>query len=131
MIKNNKKLASYWLKAAGKDLEVMDSLMKNRHHSYALYFGHLALEKILKGYYVSHIDKVAPYTHNLHYLAEKCRLKLSNSQLELIQAVTRFNIEARYPYIKFKFYKMCTREFTTQYIKKIKEFYKWLKSIMK
>lgn len=131
MTKNNSKLSSYWLKASSKDLKVMDSLMKNKHYSYALYLGHLALEKILKGYYVRYFGKVAPYTHQLYFLAEKCKLKLSTSQIELLQAVTRFNIEARYPDIKFKFYKTCTREFTTNYVKKIKEFYKWLLNIIK
>jgi hypothetical protein len=45
-----------------------------------------------------------------------------------IDAVTQFNIEARYPDIKLSFQKKATREFSEDYIRKIKEFYAWLRS---
>lgn len=100
MTKTRKQLVDYWLKTARADLNVMISLFKNKHYSYALYFGHLVLEKTLKGYYVKTIDKSAPYTPNLVYLAEKCNLELTDWQTELLETVTQFNIEARYPDIK-------------------------------
>ena len=126
MMKKRKQLIEYWLKAAHKDLEVMDSLFKQKHYPYSLYFGHLALEKTLKGYYVKTINKSTPYTHNLLYLAEKCKLILNKNQKELLETVTRFNIEARYPDVKFKFHKLCTKKFAHRYILRIKEFYRWL-----
>jgi HEPN domain-containing protein len=107
-------------------MKVMDSLFKQKHYPYSLYFGHLVLEKVLKGYYVKTINKSTPYTHNLIHIAEKCRLKLNANQRELLESTTRFNIETRYPDAKFQFHKMCTREFTEKYIRKIREFYKWL-----
>jgi len=116
----------YWLQAAHKDKKVMDSLFKQKHYPYSLYFGHLVLEKALKCYYVKNVKKSTPYTHNLLYLAEKCRLELSKHQREILEAVTRFNIEARYPDVKFQFHRMCTRAFTCRYVREIKEFYKWL-----
>ncbi|HIE05594.1 MAG TPA: HEPN domain-containing protein [bacterium (Candidatus Stahlbacteria)] len=105
----------------------MDSLFEKRHYPYALYLGHLALEKILKSYYVKKIDKAAPYSHNLLYLAERCKLLLSENHKDLLEVVTRFNIEARYPDVKFRFYRTCTKKFTQKYIVEIKEFYKWLR----
>jgi hypothetical protein len=36
--------------------------------------------------------------------------------------VTDFNLEARYPDIKFSFYQKCTREFTEKYFKQSKSF---------
>ena len=130
MAKDRKQLIDYWLKAAQKDLKVMKSLFEKKHYPYSLYFGHLVLEKTLKGYYVKAINKSTPYTHNLKYLAEKCKLTLNNSQKELLEAVTRFNIEARYPDVSFKFHKLCTRKFTKKYILEIKEFYKWLSKLI-
>jgi len=126
MNKNTKQLIDYWLKAAHKDLKVMESLFETKHYAYSLYFGHLVLEKALKGYYVRSVGKTTPYTHNLLYLSEKCQLKLDADQNGLLEVVTRFNIEARYPDIKFKFYKMCTKKFAQKYIRDIKRFYKWL-----
>jgi|GEM_PF-2361239 len=41
--------------------------------------------------------------------------------------VTTFNIQARYPDYKYKFYKNCTREFTEYHIHQIKDFHEWIK----
>lgn len=126
MKKSRKRLIDYWFKVAREDLKVVNSLFAKKHYTYSLYFGHLFLEKVLKGYYVKTIDKSVPYTHNLLYLAERCRLSLSKKQKDLLEMVTRFNIEARYPDAKFKFHKLCTKRFAQKYIQEIKGFYKWL-----
>jgi len=39
------------------------------------------------------------------YLAEKSELDLNDQQMELLEIVTDFNLEARYPDEKFSFYK--------------------------
>ena len=73
---NKKKLIEYWLKIAREDLKVANSLFERKHYPQVLFFGHLVLEKVLKGYYVKVVNKNTPYTHNLSYLAEKCKLEL-------------------------------------------------------
>ena len=82
--------------------------------------------KVLKAYYVKKVDTVVPYTHSLNLLAEKCSLELNDEQVELLEDVTRFNVEARYPSEKFEFHKICAKEYTEKYLKKIKDFYEWL-----
>ena len=47
---NNIKL--YWVTEAEEALTVADHLLERGDYSYALFFGHLAIEKILKGLYV-------------------------------------------------------------------------------
>lgn len=47
-------------------------------------------------------------------------------QLELLEIITDFNLEARYPDEKFSFYKKCTRDFTYQYLQQIEEMRIWL-----
>ena len=126
MKKNREKLIQYWLEAARRDLGVVDTLFKKGHYPYALYFGHLVLEKVLKAYYVEIVDKQSPYTHQLSYLAEKSLLELSSEQEDLLEVVSRFNIAGRYPDEKFEFYKLCTKEYTENYLKKIEEFYQWM-----
>jgi len=126
MDRDRKKLLDYWLITAREDLKVMDSFYEKKHYPYSLYFGHLILEKALKGYYVKTINKSTPFTHNLTYLADKCRLTLNTEQKELLETVTRFNVEVRYPDVGFKFHKLCTRKFTQEHIQEIKEFYNWL-----
>lgn len=126
MEESRKKLVQYWLKAASRDWEVVNTLFENGHYPYALYFGHLVLERVLKGYYVKAVGKQAPYTHRLAYLVEKSALKLSPEQENLLEVVDRFNIAGRYPDEKFEFYKICTQEYASEYLKKIKEFYRWM-----
>jgi HEPN domain-containing protein len=88
--------------------------------------GHLVIEKILKAIYVYKFDDTPPYTHRLVYLAEKIFLQLNPEQIELLEIVTDFNLEARYPDEKFSFKKRCTEEFTKKYLRKINEMRRWL-----
>jgi HEPN domain-containing protein len=68
-----------------------------------------------------------PLTHNLLMLSKSSGLELSELQVKQFSEINTFNIEARYPDEKFKFYKKCTRKFTEEHIKIIKEILKWLK----
>lgn len=61
-----------------------------------------------------------------HTLATKANLALSEEQENFLDDVTTFNIKARYPDYKNRFYRKATREFTEGYIAKIKEFRLWL-----
>lgn len=87
----------YWLKSAEDDWRVSQHLFRNRDYSYSLFFGHLTIEKILKAIYVDRFDDNPPYTHRLIYLAEKASLKLSKEKMKLLEVITDFNLEARYP----------------------------------
>jgi len=109
-----------------EDLKVVDHLFEKGDYTWALFIGHLVLEKVLKGYYVKEVGKEAPYTHSLRYLAQQAALELNDEQKELLRTVTRFSIEARYPSEKSDFYKLCTKEFTEDYLRKIREFYQWM-----
>lgn len=116
----------FWVISAENDWEVAGHLFEKGDYSYALFFGHLTLEKMLKAYFVLTNDSTPPLTHRLVYLAEKSGLILSAEQQELLETVTDFNLEARYPDEKFSFKKRCTREFTLHYLASIKEMKEWL-----
>ncbi|MGM0611754.1 MAG: HEPN domain-containing protein [Thermodesulfobacteriota bacterium] len=122
---------NYWIVSAERDWEVAGHLLEKNDYTYALFFGHLTLEKILKAYYVQTCSKNPPLTHRLIYLAEKIGVQLSEEQIELLEIVTDFNLEARYPDEKFSFYKRCTYEFTVNYLSKIEEMRIWLLQRMK
>jgi HEPN domain len=63
---------------------------------------------------------------DLTRIAEKGNLALSEKQKDFLDEVTTFNIKARYPDYKNRFYRKATREFTEIYISKIREFRLWL-----
>ncbi|GJQ24731.1 MAG: HEPN domain-containing protein [Candidatus Brocadia sapporoensis] len=126
MDEKRKRRVQYWLESSEDDWRVANHLFEKGDYSYALFFGHLTIEKILKGIYVNRLGEIPPHTHRLVYLAEKVSLSLSESQLELLEIITDFNMEARYPDEKFSFKKRCTKDFTEKYLIKIMEIRKWL-----
>ena len=70
----------------------MGSLFKNGHHGWALFLGHLVLEKLLKAIYVKNVNVNIPFTHDLAKLSEKAGLLLTEDQKDLLDEVTTFNI---------------------------------------
>jgi HEPN domain-containing protein len=123
---NKKDSISYWLESAKEDWKVARHLFEKKDYAYSLFLGHLTIEKILKAIYVDRTHDTPPYTHRLIHLSEKASLELTDEQVELLETVTDFNLEARYPDEKFTFKKKCTRHFTEKYLKKIEVMRKWL-----
>lgn len=117
---------NYWLTSADNDWVVANHLLEKRDYPYALFFGHLTLEKILKAIIIKITNESPPLTHRLGFLAEKAGLSVSPEQLELLEIVTDFNLEARYPDERFSFFQRCTATFTKDFMSKIEELRKWL-----
>ncbi len=116
----------YWLKSANHDWEVAMHLFEKGDYAYALFFGHLTVEKILKAVFTDRYDNTPPFSHNLVYLAEKANLNLSEECLDLLEEVSDFNLEARYPDHKFSFYKKCTMKFAEKKLQEIDRMKRWL-----
>lgn len=116
----------YWLNIATQDWKVAGHLFEKGDYSYALFFGHLTLEKTLKAIYVKKQDETPPFSHNLVYLCEKAGLELQQKNLELLEEISDYNLEARYPDDKFSFFKRCTKRFTSNKLKQIEEIREWL-----
>ncbi|MFP4445649.1 MAG: HEPN domain-containing protein [Desulfosudaceae bacterium] len=117
---------TYWINSADNDWQVAGHLVEKGDNAYALFFGHLTLEKLLKALFVKMKDDTPPMTHRLVYLAEKCDLTLSEEQTEILETVTDFHLEARYPDEKFSFQKKCTKTFTLRHLNQIEEMKQWL-----
>ena len=101
-------------------------LFEKGDYPYALFFGHLSIEKLLKAIFVKKFDEAPPYSHRLVFLAEKIGLDMSSERLELLEVITDFHLEARYPDEKFTFYKKCTKEFTDKHLRRIGGLRRWL-----
>jgi len=72
-----KKTIDYWLEEAEEALKVADHLFEKKDYSYSLFFGHLAVEKIIKAIYVKKRNEHAPQIHNLVRLAEQAGIAFS------------------------------------------------------
>ncbi len=111
---------SYWLEGARYDRGVADAMFKSKKYPYALFMGHLALEKILKALVVKNTKTHAPFTHSLPYLAENSKLEIPEDILVKLREFMEFHFEARYPHATKVFYKKCTKTFTTKKLEEIK-----------
>ncbi len=121
-----KKLVNYWKVTAAHDFETMESLFKAKRYDASLFFAHIVLEKILKALVVEKTGDHAPYTHDLVKLAQATQLIFNTQEIKLFNEVSDFNMDARYPEQKLEFYKICTKEYAENYIKKVKALYKKL-----
>lgn len=122
-----KQISAFWLTEAEEALEVADHLIAKADYSYALFFGHLAVEKMLKALFVIRQKQHAPPLHNLLRLARVVGLDMDEDTEDNLITITAFNIEARYPDFKRAFRQRCTPEFTKQQMIVIKEVIQWLK----
>lgn len=119
-------VVSYWLKTAEETYETMNRLFEGRRYADCLFFGHLLLERILKAWVVNETKDQAPFIHDLVRLQELARLNLPEKEIDFLNKVNDFNIRARYPDYKLKFYKLCTKQYTEDHLNKIKDIYKTL-----
>jgi HEPN domain-containing protein len=92
-----KKLVEFWLSEAEEARVVAKHLFGKKDYSYSLFFGHLAIEKILKAIYVKRKDEQVPRLHNLPRLAEEAGLDVTPDILHNLIRITAYNLEARYP----------------------------------
>jgi HEPN domain-containing protein len=123
-------VSQYWTDEAEDALTVLDHLFEKGDYSYALFFGHLAIEKMLKGLYVTVKREHAPPIHNLARLARLADIQMSKERKEQLVLITSFNIEARYPDLKRSFRKKCTKEYAAEQIQAIKDAMKWLQETL-
>jgi len=116
----------YWKDSASYDIGTGKSLLEAKRFPYALFFGHLSLEKVLKALVVKSSRNHAPYTHSLILLAAKTNVQFSESILDRLAEYTNFHLESRYPAETKEFYEKCTEEFAESKFHEIEELYQWL-----
>lgn len=120
------KTISYWLESAAYDLETGKTLLRSKKYPYALFFGHLAIEKVLKALVVKQTGDHAPFSHSLVVLAGKTGLPIPETIIDQLAEFMEFHTEARYPDAKMEFYQKCTKEFAQGKFKELKKVYTWL-----
>ena len=126
-IKDVEKVYQYWLSSSDNDYEVMLNLFRLRNYNWALFLGHIVLEKLIKAYFVKKSSTHAPYSHDLRLLAKKCEIEFPNNMALQLDVITSFNINTRYDSFKEDFQKRCTPEFSNEWINNIKILRQWIK----
>ena len=129
---NSIDLMNYWIESSDRDYESMEKNFETEQYTWALFIGHLTIEKLLKAIYAK-VNKDNPYPpkiHNLNILAERCNIELDERKTKILMTCNSFNISARYDDYKNEFYERCTKEYTSEQIENIKEVRSWLKEML-
>ncbi|MFZ4456663.1 MAG: HEPN domain-containing protein [Bacteroidales bacterium] len=121
------RISNAWIESADKDYKTMLDLYKTKNNSWALFMGHLVIEKLLKALFVKTKGDYPPLIHDLRRICEKADVKLDMEQQIVLDSISRFNINARYDDYKQSFYKLCTDNFTSEWIEKIETCRLWIK----
>jgi len=121
-----KKVIEYWMNSAKEDWHTLENLKKGRRYAHALFFLHLALEKLLKALIVKNTKEHASFGHNLVYLTGKAGIDAPQQILDILSTIISFNLNARYPDEKNDFFKVANREFMLKWYKEGNIIRQWL-----
>jgi HEPN domain-containing protein len=124
------KIVLHWIDTSDADYESMLTLFKAKRYNWALFIGHITIEKLLKALYVKKKARHAPFTHNLYRLAELSEISLSNEYSDWLDEITSFNLNARYDDYQREFYHLATLEYAKKWITRIEILREWIKKML-
>lgn len=125
-IENADKVIAYWKDSSDQNFNTMQNLLKTKDYDWALFIGHLVIEKLLKAIYVKKYQEHAIFTHDLLRLSIKSQLTLTEETKEWLDDISTFNLNARYDNYKKDFHRLCTKEYADIWITRIKILRQWL-----
>ena len=120
----------HWINTSDKDYVTMMNLFNSKDYHWALFIGHIVIERLLKACIVKQTEKHAPFTHDLTKLSTYTGITFSEIYLDWLDSISTFNLNARYDSYKEAFYKKCTPEFTSEWIDKINTLRSWIKTML-
>ena len=127
---NIEKTIIHWISRSDQDFDTLLNLYKTKDYHWALFIGHLVIERLLKALIVKKTGNHAPLTHDLRRLAKLAELDLAAEQKRYLDTITTFNLNARYDDYKKDFYKKCTAEYAQEWISNIEILRGWIKAML-
>lgn len=121
------KTFEHWITTSDKDFDTMIHLFETKDYQWALFIGHIVIEKLLKAFIVKATSEHAPFTHDLRRLGKLSGLEFQDMHYVWLDTITTFNINTRYDSYKQAFYQRCTPDFTGTWINNIKTLRQWIK----
>jgi len=120
-------IANHWILKSDIDFETMNNLIKSKDFHWALFIGHLVIERLLKAIVVRKTGTHAPLTHDLRRLAKFSGIAFEDEHKMWLDTISTFNINARYDDYKQDFYKKCTPDYSITWFANIKTLREWIK----
>ena len=119
----------YWLELCDDDLKAAKNLYASKDYLWMSFICHLIVEKTIKAMIAFKTEEVPPKIHDLAKLADKAEMRedLSEEQLDFLEELTPFNIEARYPMYKEKMAAKLSQAYCKNLLARTEEFLCWTK----
>ena len=121
------KTINHWITTSDRDFETMMHLYGTKDYHWALFIGHLVIERLLKAGIIRKSKDHPPFTHDLRRLAKLSGIAFNEEHIKWLDTISTFNLNVRYDDYKQDFYKKCTRRFTDTWITNIKLLREWIK----
>ncbi|HKA52377.1 MAG TPA: HEPN domain-containing protein, partial [Candidatus Binatia bacterium] len=86
-----------WLDASRYDLETARALLTSRRYMYVLFMCQQSLEKLPKAHVTAQTGEFPPRIHNLTRLAELTSLEFSQEEKMLLERLSLYYLQSRYP----------------------------------
>jgi HEPN domain-containing protein len=88
---------AYWRDGSDEDMDVAVMILEKGRIRHALFFIHLALERILKAHVVKTTRQIPPKIHDLLRLADQSGLSLTPQEREWLGRIQQYCLAGRYP----------------------------------
>lgn len=122
------KAVKQWLDQSSYDFETAKAMLETGRYLYVAFMCQQAVEKLLKAFICEKTGKMPPYVHNLTTLSEHLGLALSDEQLDLLDILSKYYLNTRYPVIKQGLAKSLGRKGCVDLLNKTEGFSKWLRN---
>jgi HEPN domain-containing protein len=124
---NIERILNHLITTSDSDYQTMLNLYETKDFHWALFMGHLVIERLLKAKIVKETKNHATYSHDLRKLYKISGIEFDDETVKWLDTITTFNLNARYDDYKQEFYKKCTKEFADKWIENIQKIRKWIK----
>lgn len=122
-----KKETDNWLRMVEYDIATARQMFKTGRYVYVIFMCHLAIEKALKAIVCEETGKLPPKTHDLIYLINAGKIKLSGGLLDFIGIINNASIVTRYPEDLARLVSSYPKTITKKYLEKTLEVIKCIK----
>jgi HEPN domain-containing protein len=119
-------MARRWRDSALSELKPAHDLMATGNPRQALFWAHLALEKILKAHVVQQTHQHAPFTHALPRLAMLAGLDFSELQYSMLDELNAYQVETRYGDTTSDSMIVADSQYAQQMLDAVEEMVQWL-----
>lgn len=132
---NQQEKYHYWLDLAEYDLVTAEAMLQSGRYVHVAFMCQQALEKLVKGVYVLHLDDNVPRVHNISFLLNQVvavlAVEVAPETYALLDQLSAYYIQGRYPTYKEKISQSITARTAADILQRSREAFQWIKSLKK